>query len=472
MRGHFSDVRTRFFAAHAGNKFSVSIDSGTNSGVRTLNLTMRVACTSRILGAMRIEVQSADQLVLFVTDALKEPLSNMQVVGFISDNAANVRSACATLAANMNAQVFSCACHAINKVVEKVAYTWEAVELGRTACDKARVQRPTLIPQEIMSRWNPAYEACEAVIKHAHLLAYENILEVSDVAKVEVAKKCIDTLYFESRRCESDTATIFDAAVAFSLAFNGKIAADIAFPEIFARNCYHESLVCACLLSPAGTPEAFIPPIRRMVIHAMRTCLATIDCDFSERRFDAEMSIVMDGGLQRIFRIKKYGERPSIREFWGCGETPLVFQLVEQLLELPASSANVERSFSEHARCHTTDRTMMSEDSVNVQLGLHSFLKPTSQAKPNNTIPEPRDVDNVLSWCFFGWTSDRVKLLKEGESVTVFFTDPRTLKQTGYRGKLLSQDGAMWRVKWISDKENRQRFNPLLDPWLLTAEMP
>lgn len=202
-----------------------------------------------------------------------------------------------------------------------------------------------------------------------------------------------------------------------------------------------------------------------MIVECVRECVFAMDPTFRDRQLDGELRNLLNGGMQRVWRMTlDPQQREGIAAF--LGRLPLLSALAEQLLATPASAASVERSFSAHARCHTDSRASMSEGSVETQLALHSFLRPLSAApQPHTRLPSKTNVGDVLGWCFPAWSAPRRERLREHDAVVVFLMQNNALRP--FSGTLLKkQDNGHWTIRWGGP----QLFSPAEDFWMLQGE--
>ena len=462
MQARHIAVRDSYWAACVGD-VAVSIDSGTNGGSRTTNVVAVHKAIQTTIAARRAETMTSDAIVEMVIEALA-PLKHMRIAAFTSDNASNMRKACETLALMYKGLNFSCVCHAINTVVRRIAYTWKVVDDARTIVAKVRISDKR-IPQEIDSRWCACFESIEATVKLGPMLTFEDHISKENLGRVLLAKEALAPFYYSTRECESNKATIFESINALSKCLK-PASDDSLFVEIFQRNIYHESLVAACALSPTLCPEALCFPTKLMIEECIDTC-ATAVLQVPGVRVQKEVSLLLDGGFQSIYRKKELKE--SVRSFWNSGDTPMLASLA---LILVASSASVERSFSAHARCHSWLRSALNEDSVEMQLGLHSLL--ASMKEKNEPIdpasPSWDAVEAVLGWCTQVWCRNRSSLLKPDERITAWFVNNG--RQLPYRGVLIGDEGGSWKVKWSGcGDRSAQRLHPSVDPWVFCSEI-
>jgi hypothetical protein len=471
MADRLRRLKETFVLSAQGGFYSIAVDSGTNAGMRTLNATLLHRNVSRTVLAERVKEQTAENIVEAISKVV-EMAKGLRVSAFVSDNAANVKLACVLLAQKYHALSSSCGCHAINTVVKRICYTWADIDRARKICDKAR-DADKSIPVEIDSRWNSAFLAFEAVVKNGPKLVYNNVLSRQEVEGVAEAKALLEPYFFASKSLERDCATIFDSIKAKATCFVTAESDDL-FQEIFGRNCYSTTLVAACAVSPMLASDSLIKPLQLMIEECIRDCLYNLNNDFSDKTADQEIKILLEGHIQRLHRLKTCEE--ALAKVWQRGDTPLIGELVDFLVRVPASSATVERAFSPHARCHTWVRNSLSEESVISQLALHSFLSKQNESgtEPAVTSPTQAEAERILNWCFPEWAKIRTEKLKENDMVVVWYENASGAKGTGrlqpYRCKLLEQVGDAWKVKWNNDPGSQQRFKPNVDPWVWLSE--
>ena len=106
-----------------------------------------------------------------------------------------------------------------------------------------------------------------------------------------------------------------------------------------------------------------------MVEYCLKDCITEINPDINSRPLNVEIRRLLDGSLQRQWRLKGDKKFDPNSLF---AELPLLKDLALRLMALPASSSSVERLFSKH--CHTWIRNRAGEDTVEDQLGLNTFL--------------------------------------------------------------------------------------------------
>ena len=469
MATRLGELKNTFAASDVGGLYSVTIDSGTNSGTKTMNICVVHRGVCRTVAACRLETHTAENILEAIQKAILFLDGKMMPTSFVSDNAANVRAACRDIASKMRALNSSCICHSINIVVRRIAYTWKCVDDARSLVDRLR-EDVRNIPPEIDSRWIACFHGIEHVIKNKQALFYNESLSKADVDVLEQAKAALAPMYFASRSCERDGASIFDSIKAMAAAFV-TASKDNIFPEIFNRNMYFPAIVAACALNPLFQLESAIKPYQLMIEQCVRDCLYQMDPDFNERHVDTQLRILLEGGVQRIYRMKEPKDRQSTVDLWANGETPALHRLAAYLAQIPASSASVERCFSAHARLHNTFRCNLSEDSVAAQLGLHSFLKKNGDIGGNDapTVASAAECELVIQWCLAAWSIERSEtMLKDDLQVVIWFTGNNRMQQ--YKAKLISQEGRLWTVRWHAEPKSAQKFNPLVDPWVTVAE--
>ena len=243
---------------------------------------------------------------------------------------------------------------------------------------------------------------------------------------VHDSRPLLQNLMIATRTLEQDSSTIFDTIATLPSAFQ-VASGDALFPDIFARNVYSPTLVAACALCPSFAPETLTPPARLMILHAVRSCIFNIDPAFKEKQLENEIKILLDGSVQRLFRMKPAADR-NPRKRWHSGDTPLLAHLFEYLEQTPSSSADVERCFAAHARVHTKSRNGLAEESVEAQLGLHSFLAKASSAgtDPVVALASQQDLDTMIGWCVQSWCSERSNLITEGDSIMAWYEIGKT----------------------------------------------
>jgi hypothetical protein len=471
MAKRLTTVRAQFVATNEGQFCSISIDSGTNAGERTLDVNCRHRCVSRFVQALRIQEQTGENVKHAVEGTIRAVLPKLVVAAFVSDNAANMRCATRLLAAAFHCLHNCCANHALNTMAKRIAYTWQCVADSRSAADKARESGMT-IPAEIDSRWIGCYNAIDRTHQARHTLVVTNVITRAESEALEQAKPLLDKLYFSSRALERDASTIFDtvATIPSSLV---DVCNDALFPELFSRNLYCPALVAAAALSPNFAPEALIPPTKKMIAHCIRECFYDLSNDFNERQMDAELKLLFDGSLQRLFRLKNTEGRFPARKLWTAGDTPLLGMLFDYLEHTPSSSSDVERTFSAHARTHTWLRNGLAAESLDAQLGLHSFLAKAAAigTQPVAVLPAQCDIEMILDWCLQTWSAERANQISEQDQLLVWFATGNSQRLVGYRGRVTSVEGnCTFKMKWNNDPTNMQRLNAKVDPWLFVSD--
>lgn len=146
MRRRLDVLERAFISVCAATPFSVAIDAGTNAGERTLNDVVCCGGASRVVGALRIDDGHTIENIKDAVVPIVRRFAPMTPAAFTSDNAANVRGATLRLAEGFGCQQFSCLCHGINLVVQKIVYADPVVIAGRAAADRARGLGPGLFP--------------------------------------------------------------------------------------------------------------------------------------------------------------------------------------------------------------------------------------------------------------------------------------------------------------------------------------
>jgi len=444
---------------------AMCIDSGTNVQ-RTLNITVVFNGVGRVIASERIDEHTIPNLtesIVSVVDA-----SGLKFGSFVSDNASNVKGTCCALAKKYRCIASTCGCHGLNLFVKKMLYEFDCVAAAREVADKIRSAGEN-VPNEISTRWLPAYNAVEHVSKNKHRYIAEEMMTRAQSETVEQALSAMKPFLYATRKCDSDESTIFDVVTAVQCL--NVLPQGQAFNDIFARNIWSDALVLACVLSPHFVPEQCTPPIRSLIEATFLDVCTDVDpgLDDKPRRLRCELASIMEGHLQRGFRLSK--EKQSVEEFWNSGCTPITYRVLCLLRTVPSSSSSVERSFSAHARLHTWLRNGLCEESVRAQLGLHTFLKHEEDLKRKMIRieidpPNAADIEKCLLWCFFAWSMPKANALKEGDSVLVWFKGTG-LRESAYKCKLLEKIGSLWRVRWQSDASSTQRFDPDQDTWQL-----
>ena len=471
------------FVSSIGSDFiSICADSGTNADERTLNLTVVHRCVARTIAAMRVPTQDAvgiENAVTSVIERLQKINPSLRVASFVTDNAANMRKATSQLAKRHKTLNGYCACHGINQMVRHCLYDMVVVNAAREHCNVVRCAelQGVHVPQEIDTRWVCAFAAMDEVVteKNYHIINSKKILSEAALEEVVEAHRLLAPFFYATKKCEKDSASIFDVATEFSECF--ATAADLPdFHATFERNCYCPSLVLACFASPFLSADGLAPPIKAMVSGMFKNAVADLDPDCEGRPVLRELEYIFTGTLQRQHRIVSDAERPSIEAFWAGGRTPYMQQLVKRLLAFPASSASVERSFSAHSRCHTTGRKSLGEETVEQQLVLHSLLLTANSTgfRPSAAGVTQQTADRIFEWCWAVWQAPLADQLREGDLVNVWYRtvpvamDPRSAipREVAYKCKLEKREGALWKVRWFSDVSSKERFNPALDCWL------
>jgi hypothetical protein len=246
------------------------------------------------------------------------------------------------------------------------------------------------------------------------------------------------------------------------------------FNQTFYRNCFVPALVCAAALLPSAVVEAWTPPLIQMI----KWCLLSVTEDVclgwpgvGDRQLNSQINRLLDGSFQRQWRLS--GEKVesfNLPTFFG--ESTYLVELHRVLMNCPASSASVERSFASHARSHTWIRNRSSADSVETQLGHHSFLNHAANVGKENRLSamaKSTVIESVLYWCWSSWVvfCDKLSSLDFGMSVLV---ESGTMKSC--RAKLTKKiSDSVWQVKWIGMKpSSHETFNAIEDPWVTAAE--
>jgi len=179
------------------------------------------------------------------------------------------------------------------------------------------------------------------------------------------------------------------------------------------------------------------------------------------------VSVLLTSALHKVSRVKAANILTKMEFPWLNGDTPKLQMITEYLQCCPASSANVERSFSAHARAHCAERASLGEANVMTQLGLHSLLK-WQNGDFVTKLPKEVEAERVVNSCLMCWCASRFHLLKPNESVVVWFETQKRLMP--YRGRLVEEVNGTWKVRWSGDPNSSQKLNPQVDPWLLANE--
>ena len=469
MNARLAELTDRFREYVGTAPVALSIDSGTNVQ-RTLNVTIVFGGVSRVVASERIDehtIKNLSEVVAGVVEA-----SRLNFAAFVSDNASNVRGCCVDLAKKFRCVSSGCYCHGLNTFVKKMLYEFPCVAESRALADKIR-ECGEKVPNEIGTRWMAAYDAVESISKNKHRHIAEERLTRREAETIEQGLAAMKPFLLATRKCDSDESTIFEAVSAIQCI--SSLPQGAAFNEIFARNMWSNALVLACILSPNFVPELCTAPLRALIEEAFLDVCTDVEpkLDDQPRRLRCELANIMEGHLQRSYRLAK--EKPTPEEFWSSGCTPITHRVFCMLRVVPSSSSSVERSFAAHARLHTWVRNSLCEESVRVQLGLHTFLKHNDDLnlKPKRIEPEmPKheEIEQCLNWCFFARFIPKANQLKEGDTVLVCHTvwfRATVRKESAYRCKLIEKVNGVWRVRWQSDPSNQQRFDPNLDTWQL-----
>lgn len=357
-------------------------------------------------------------------------------------------------------------------MVNQICYTWQKIANGRAAADKARRHDPA-IPGEIKTRWVCAYDALDKTVQlGGKILAAEPIqgeepFTRADILAAQAARALLERLHVATLELEKDSSTVFDVVRVFAYCFAGDVANDTVFNKVFGRNCYAPALVAACAMSPLLAPELLQEPLRMMLRECVRDCLFSMDPDFSDQRVEQELRELLEGSMQRCQRTKLPSDRAGVAAF--VAGLPYMSVLAAQLLNVPSSSANVERSFSMQARCHTSLRMSLSEASVTSQMLCCSFLQPLSAAMPEPpSCGSMEDVALVIGWCYPEWVKVRAAKLKPEDKLLVWYECGGKLKP--YRCTLKEEvAGGAWRVVWQADRSTQQ-LRPTVDYWCYQSE--
>ena len=427
----------QFFADNKGLGCTLSLDSGTNAGTRTVNICCCFGGGAVLLSARRIEVHTGQNIADAVEEIIAPPFS-LKICAFVGDNAANVKSAISTLASKRRCMWFCCACHAINQIVKKIAWTWKTVDDSRKFCDLLR-EGGAPVPQEIDTRWTGMYDAVSFVVQHGASLVFDGKARHSDVQSAKEAQELLKPFYVATLESEKDSSTVFDAVSAIGSCLNDSVTKDQIFLEAFQRNVYCNTIVAACALSPTWSPELAIKPIQAMVTEVLVELIDLTAPPGSdgeklchERATQTQISLLMSGALQKIWRLAEVKKA----DVWAKGETPKIEELFCQLQNCSASSATVERSFSAHAKAQTKQRTSVGETNISAQLSLHSILK-VSSGQFSKAFPKEAAVERVLMSAVQCRCLGRSDGLKSGDAIVVWFETNHRL--TPYRGKLIEQ---------------------------------
>ena len=461
-------VLKKFFDENKGRRCTISIDSGTNAGIRTINICVCFGA-SVLVASRRIETHTTENLCEAVEDVLAPPFG-LAVSAFVGDNAANIKATISSLAEKKRCVWFCCACHSIHNLVKKIAHQWKVVDDARKLCDKLR-EGGSNVPIELDSRWAATFDAISFVVDNCHSLVFDGKAEHTEIVNAKEALVLLKPFYTATLDCQKESSTIFDAVAALGSCLSDAVSKDAVFLDTFERNVYCPAIVAACALSPTWAPESAIKPIQAMVTQVL---VGLVDLTSSEvehekvahdRATSTQISLLLSGALQKMWRLSEV--RRS--DIWLKGETPKLEELFRQLLSCCASSASVERSFSFHARAQTKSRMSVGEANIAAQISLHSLLKTPTGVSFADAFPNEIQVERVLMSCVQCWCVERCHQLKPGDSIVAWYETNKRL--TPYRGRLVEEAAHRnWKVRWAGDPGSHQRFNPAVDPWVFHSE--
>ena len=461
LAAHFLDD---MLASSARKIVTLAVDGGTNAETATQNLCANIGGVSWFLEAARLENSTAEcikeRLVLW---AEKFKIAGAIVAGSIADNAANMQ--CALELANFPIRA-SCACHTVQLFVRTFCINEEIVHMI-DKCRSIKEEECPTIPCVIDSRWNSTFMAIDVIVKNwAIFLAY-NGLSREESEKLKEAHARLLPHYNDTLRCEGDGKNLFAALAAF-VNFR-PYDQDAGFMEKWERNVSKPWVMVAALLLPQLIPETIEPFIQARARSVLLDFAKTIIPDADEEDLLRDCDALLDGSMQRVWRQRRSA---TVEDFWNS--LPTGFSDIALIIAaVPASSSNVERSFSQHARVHTVHRKSLGENSVNVVMQIAMGQNAALQA--GGFSPTSRDAfqHSTLEWLLgkecLSKTLQEARELKPHDRVVVFLiANTSTVtrqKKKPYACKLLKKVGGEWDVVWDGDKASKQTFAPHLDEW-------
>lgn len=456
----------QFLKQIRGQTVSVCIDSGKNSGIKTLNVVVLVHRTAFLIDAAQPEDHTAQS----ITAAVKASLANFEDItfaGFVADNASNMQSALKSLAADYRCVFSSCACHSVNLLVKRVVNDETAVAEANVLMKTVRATNPQC-PAEVDTRFVSAYNGLEWAVKNRDHLIADSVLTHAEWDKIKAGEERIGLFNFASRALEKDSATIFDVVLHCAKLFPTLDATkNRVVHEIYERDFFCDALIAAAALNPTLAVQNLAHPIQIMIDVSISKLLSQTTNGLP-RQIRTEVTRIFDGASQLQAARKA---TPTYSDAWGTGDTPLTNQLCNLLLWLPASSASVERSFSVLGRVLNPQRTAIAQKNLTAQVVAHSMLDKTihkSTLPP--TVPTPFEATTVLDAMFPCFSAGPASKLKTGDVVVVWLNVGQNTKTLGqFKARLVQFEREEWKVRWHGNPTSTQTFAPLVDIWEMEA---
>ena len=464
IAGKFID---EMLACSKGKRVSFAVDGGTNAETKTQNLCANINGVSWFLEASRLDSSAAVNIqscLEFWVERFRT--AGAVVVGGIADNAANEQLALQLLKFPVRA---SCACHTVQLFVKQFAITERDLELIEKCRAAQEADCPTL-PQIVDSRWNSVFLALDVVVKNWSIFVAYGAISRDESEELKDAHVTLLTHYNDSLRCEGDGKHLYCALMAF-LSFR-RYDAFPGFNEKWERNVSKPWVIVAALLLPQLIPESLETCLQARAKKILTAFVRTIKLDADDGELGGDVEALFDGSLQRVWRQRRGS---TVEEYWGA-LPPLFSDIATTIAAVPASSANVERSFSMHARQHTSNRKSLGEASVNVVMQIAMGQVAVPQKGGFAPIHKDSFAHATLEWVIEMevrmQTIRETRELKAHDRVIVFLllnvsaiTRP---KKKSFPCKLLRKVGLEWDVMWDSEKGKQtteQRFAPLEDEW-------
>lgn len=468
---------------------AIAIDGGTNQGTKTQNIVVITAATARLVGASRLESFTTANQVESLDTTIQQHFAGSPIVGFVSDNEQATTNCCYEVAAKYGGLVTTCACHCLNLIVKKVIMSWQDCNDAKAIVDACRVAAAAdkalpSIPNEIDTRWNCGYFAAEIVVNKWAEFVARGVATKEDTAKVTAYVERLRPFLLSSRKCERDAANLWTAVGEYCdvlFGADGSIVVDTDFTATFRRNIANDALLSAIALHPDTQIDALSLAARLAMFYTLREQVKQAarawkkplpeDADVCN-----EVRRLLNGHLQAAFRLR-VASPLSVDQYWAGlkEEMPNLWLLFTTIGLVPASSASVERSFSDLSFTVTALRTRMSEESIQNQLVVRSFLEAEAEQHVGWDHPKRIDTQKLVPFANEMCSAHcalRAKTLEVNDKVTVFYTTKNNgNKEVGYRAVLLQKEGSLWACRWVGAKEQGTFFDPSIDLWAYTNDL-
>ena len=449
------------FAELRGKTVSISLDGGTNAGVKTVDFCVVHEGVSHFVKAARCGATSAE--ITTEINNIKKQFSEKLITinAGIGDNAANIQRAIG----DSDLIVASCACHTVQLFVKEfLLSTFEIKEILDSCriCDED--EAPT-VPLEIESRWNATYLALDVIVIDWCKFVALNAITREQAATAKAAHARLRPFYFLTLGAEVENHNCFYALKCFISFLEFK---DLGgFREKWRRNVSKPWVTCAISVLPQLKPDS-LNPWHRNILKKMILAFINPTAEAKER-VEEEISLLFEGGAQRLWRMSG----KTVEGYWEKLQLQFIAAMAEVLSCIPASSADVERRFSDHAKIHHQGRKVLKDESVNVMLQIRAGQKCSTAKRGWATV------------CFDAFTSENLEALlmlevslriereaaklKVADKVIVHFVINNSAvtrqKKKAYNCTLKKKIDANWQVDW--EDHSKELFVPLVDEWEL-----